>query len=164
MASRAPAGYTSVTPWIITRGASDLLAFLADVFGAVELGRVDGPGGLIGHAETRIGDAVVMVVDSREDWPATPTFLRVYVDDVAGAVSRAMAAGATVVTEPTPLLYGDTVARVSDPWGNLWWLHEKTEGVEVTEMIRRMGDSATLEAMTAFEDSLGAEMRRRAQA
>lgn len=153
-----------VTPWIIVHGASDLLAFLADVFGAVEVGRVDGPDGTIGHAETRIGDDVVMVVDSREGWVATPSFLRVYVDDVAAAVARAAAAGAQVVTRPTALPVGETVARLSDPWGNLWWLHERVEDLEVTEMIHRMSAPAALETMTAFEESLDAEMRRRAQA
>lgn len=154
----------SVTPWLVVRGAADLLAFLADALGAEEVGRADGPDGLVGHAETRIGDTVVIVVDAREGWPEAPSYLRVYVDDVAGAVSRATAAGASVVTEPTPLLFGETVARVTDPWGNLWWLHEKTEEVEVNELIRRMGEPAALETMTAFEASLDDEMRRRGSA
>lgn len=152
----------SVTPWIIARDAAGLLAFLAEVLGADELGRVAGPDGSIGHAETRIGDALVIVVDAREGWPAGPAYLRVHVADVAATVERAVAAGAALVTEPTPLLVGETVARVTDPWGNLWWLHERTEDVEVTELIRRMGEPAALETMTAFEESLDDEMRRRA--
>jgi len=35
-----PDGYTTVTPWIIVRGADRFLEFLKEVLGAEELGRV----------------------------------------------------------------------------------------------------------------------------
>lgn len=56
-----PAGYHAVTPWIIVRGAAQFLDYLKVAFGAEELARVDVADGAIGHAEARIGDAVVDV-------------------------------------------------------------------------------------------------------
>ena len=51
----APPGYATVTPWIISRDTARLIDFTKAAFGAVELGRVPGPDGRIGHAEVRIG-------------------------------------------------------------------------------------------------------------
>ena len=58
-----------------------------------------------------------------------------------------------------------TVVRASrcDPWGNLWWVQEHVEEVDVSEMIRRMSDPAIAEVVTAYEGSLDAEMRRRSR-
>lgn len=46
-----------------------LLDFLKAAFDAEELGRVVGEDGKIGHAEVRIGDAVVMAFDSPDGLP-----------------------------------------------------------------------------------------------
>ena len=67
--------------------------------------------GVIGHAEVRIGDSVVMMFDKPE-WPATPAFLRLYVADDAEVRRRAAERGATIVTEPTELFWGDRLAAV----------------------------------------------------
>ncbi|MEU7784284.1 hypothetical protein [Amycolatopsis sp. NPDC049159] len=45
-------------------------------FDAEELGRVVGEDGKVGHAEVRIGDAVVMAFDAPGDGADTPAFLR----------------------------------------------------------------------------------------
>ena len=37
--------------------------------------------GAIRHAEFRIGDAIVMAFDAKEEWPDIPSFLRLYVED-----------------------------------------------------------------------------------
>ena len=80
--------------------------FLTAAFGAEDLGgRVVDEQGHIGHAEMRIGDSVVMMFD-QPDWPPTPAFLRLYVPDIEPAVKNAVAAGGTVVTEPTHHVLG----------------------------------------------------------
>lgn len=71
-----PDGYATVTPWIISPDTDGLLDYLHRAFGAEELDRFVTDEGVIGHAETRIGDAVVMAFDARPDWPPTPAFLR----------------------------------------------------------------------------------------
>ncbi|WHT17482.1 VOC family protein [Crossiella sp. CA-258035] len=143
-----PEGYHTVTPWIIGQHTAELIDWLAEVFGAVELGRVqDEETGAIGHAEVRIGDSVVMLFDSRPHWPATPAHLRLYLEDSDAAHARAVAAGAESVTEMTYLFFGDKVGRVRDPFGNLWWLHTRIEDLPEEEVYRRMQLPEFVEAM-----------------
>lgn len=141
-----PEGYHTVTPWLITRGRTDeLIGFIVAVFDATELGRMGEPGA-IGHAEVRIGDSVVMLFD-QPNWPATPGFLRLYVADDAEVLRRAVENGGTVVTEPTELFWGDRVSRFSDPFGNLWWVHQRVAELSEEEMNARLADPAFIKAM-----------------
>ena len=78
-----PEGYHAVTPFVIVKSAAAFLAFMAEAFDAEEIARVVGDDGVIGYAETRIGDSVVMTFDAKERWPETPAFLRLYVADCA---------------------------------------------------------------------------------
>jgi PhnB protein len=146
-----PDGYHTVTPFVIARGAARFLDFMAEAFGAVEIARVTGADGSIGHAESRIGDSVVMAFDSKEGWPETPAFLRIYVEDCDATCERAIAAGATSVTRPTEMPWGDRVGRVRDPLGNLWWIMARLENVSPEEMERRFGQEKYLEAMAYVE-------------
>ncbi|WP_326558073.1 VOC family protein [Micromonospora sp. NBC_01796] len=141
-----PSGYHTVTPWIISRGSTGaLIDFVVAVFDATELARL-GPDGAIGHAEVRIGDSVVMMFDQPR-WPNTPSFLRLYVADDVEVLSRAVERGATVVTEPTELFWGDRVSRFRDPFGNLWWIHQRVAEPTEEEMGRRLRDPEFVKAM-----------------
>ncbi|WP_290055495.1 VOC family protein [Amycolatopsis solani] len=154
MASPVPAGYTTVTPWIIGRDTAALLDFLKQAFDAEELGRVMGEDGSIGHAEVRIRDAVVMAFDGPADWAETPAFLRLYVPDSEETQRRAIAAGATEVTRQTVLFFGDRVGRVRDPFGNLWWIQTRLEDLDETEMARRAQLPQYVEAMKYVQGAL----------
>ena len=141
-----PDGYHTVTPWIITAGrTAELIDFTVAVLDAVELGRVEADG-VVGHAEVRIGDSVVMMFDV-PGWTATPAFLRLYVTDDAEVLRRAVARGSVVVTEPTELFWGDRVSRLRDPFGNLWWVHQRVAEPTPDELAARMADPAFVEAM-----------------
>ncbi|MFE9747698.1 VOC family protein [Saccharothrix saharensis] len=141
-----PDGYHTVTPWIITPGrTAELIDFTVAVLDGVELGRVE-VDGVIGHAEVRVGDSVVMMFD-QPDWPATPAFLRLYVADDAEVLRRAVARGSVVVTEPTELFWGDRVSRLRDPFGNLWWVHQRVAEPTPDELTARMADPAFVAAM-----------------
>jgi len=142
----APAGYHTVTPWLINRDAAGLIDFILDVFEGEDLGRVEADG-KIGHAEVRIGDSVVMLFDSRDRWPETPGFLRLYVADDAAVLARAVARGGWVHTEPTEMFWGDRVSRMRDPYGNLWWIHQRVAAPDEAELQRRMGQPEFQKAM-----------------
>ncbi|MEQ4716629.1 VOC family protein [Nonomuraea sp. B19D2] len=142
-----PEGYTTVTPWIIGHDTAGLIDYLKTAFDAVELARVTDDEGRIGHAEVRIGDAVVMMFDAAPHWPSTPAFLRLYVPDADAAHRRAVEAGGTSVTEVTHLFWGDRVGRVRDPFGNLWWIQARVEELSPEEMERRMSDPVFTKAM-----------------
>lgn len=150
-----PDGYQTVTPWLISPGdTAKVIDFVVGVFDATELARVE-VGGVIGHAEVRIGDSVVMMFD-QPGWPRTPTFLRVYVPDDAEVLRRAVARGATVVTRPTELFWGDRVSRFRDPFGNLWWVHQRVAEPTVEDLDRRRDDPEFVRAMAYVQ---GAELR-----
>ncbi|WP_327089563.1 VOC family protein [Nonomuraea sp. NBC_01738] len=146
-----PDGYTTVTPWLISRDTGAVIDFLREAFDAEELGRVVDDRGVIGHAEVRIGDAVVMLFDAGPSWPATPAFLRLYVPDARATHARAVAAGAVSVSEVTHLSFGDLVGRVRDPFGNVWWIQTHIEDVTMEEMIRRASDPVFAEAMAYMQ-------------
>jgi uncharacterized glyoxalase superfamily protein PhnB len=67
-----PDGYTAVTPWLISRDTARLIDYVTEAFGAEEITRLTDDDGRIGHAEVRIGDAVVMMFDPQPGWPPTP--------------------------------------------------------------------------------------------
>ena len=124
-----PTGYSSVSPWLITRDTNALFEFITAAFGAEEIDRVVGADGSIGHAEARIGDSVVLAFDSRPHWPATPSYLRLYTHDADAAFHAALAAGATTVSVLDNSAWGDRGARIQDPLGNIWWIMSHMEDV-----------------------------------
>ena len=142
-----PEGYSTVTPWIISRDTAGLIAFLEAAFDATELARVQMDDGTIGHAEVRIGDSIVMMFDARPAWPDTPAFLRLYVPDGDAVFKQALQAGATAVTEVTEMAWGDRVGRVRDPYGNLWWIQTRIADLTLEEMAQRAAEPRFIEAM-----------------
>jgi PhnB protein len=156
-----PEGYHAVTPWIISRDTAGLIEFVGRAFGAEEIARVHNEDGSIGHAEFRIGDSVMMAFDATEEWPDTPGFFRLYVEDADEVHRRALEAVATSVTEVTHLFWGDRVGRVRDSYGNLWWIQARVEEVEPAEMERRAGEREWIERMAYVQESLDHELGNR---
>jgi PhnB protein len=120
----APEGSNTVNPFIMADSAAALIEFIVEVFGATDVteARTLDTDGLILHSELRLGDSTLTVADRKPDWPFTPAFTRVYVDDVEATLARAEQHGGTVVTKPTDF-FGDTLSRFADPSGNLWWVY-----------------------------------------
>ena len=133
-----PQGYNSVTPYLIVDGASKLIDFIKQTFSAQERDRAPGPKGRIGHAEMKIGDSIIMLSDSTDEWKPMPGNLYVYVDDVDTVYRRALAAGALTIREPKDQFYGDRSASVKDSFGNIWGIATHIEDVPPDEMQRRM--------------------------
>ena len=157
---QVPPRYARVNAWVISRDTDAEVRFLTAVFAAVETpgSRMLDPDGDIGHVEVEVGDSVIMLFDAKPGWPPTPAHLRVYVADVVASVERAVAAGARVVTQPTMLAFGERVARVRDPQGHLWWLHEQVEDIAPEELASRFADPAAQEAMGYVQRTLREEM------
>jgi PhnB protein len=120
-----PDGYSTVSPYLIVRGAADTIAFLIQVFDAVELRRFPDPEGRIMHAEVRIGDSVVMIADGNDAWPPLPANVHIYVPDVDATYQRALAAGGTSVQEPVQKQDEDKRGGVKDAGGTTWWIATK---------------------------------------
>lgn len=131
-----PAGYHSVTPYLMVDGAAALIDFLKEAFEAVETERLPGPDGKVGHAEVRIGDSVVMMGEG-DRYGVMPAAIYLYVPDVDACYARALAAGATSLMEPADQFYGDRSGGVKDAFGNLWFVATHKEDVSPEELARR---------------------------
>ena len=142
-----PEGYHTATPFIIVKGAARLMDFLKNAFDAVEITRVPGDKGKLGHAEMRIGNSVIMMFDAQEEWPETPGFLRLYIEDCDATYEKALKAGAFSVTKPTNMPWGDRVSRVRDPFGNLWWIQTRIENLTADEINGRFTEKKYIDAM-----------------
>ena len=161
-AVRVPPRYARVTAWVISRDTDAEVRFLTSVLDAVETpgSRMLDPDGDIGHVEVEIGDSIIMLFDAKPGWPPSPAHIRVYVDDVEATVAQAVAEGARVVTSPTPLAFGERVARIRDPQGHLWWLHQWVEEVSPDELMSRFADPTAQENMAYVQRTLRHELER----
>ena len=120
-----PAGYSTVSPYLIVDGASRTIQFLVSVFDAVELRRFADEHGTLRHAEVRIDDTVVMLADCTDGWPPVPSHVHVYVADVDASYRQALAAGAISVQEPVQQADEDRRGGVRDAGGTTWWIATK---------------------------------------
>jgi PhnB protein len=129
-------GFTTVTPYLTVVEAERLVQFAKDVFGAVEKGKATGGSGHP-HYELQIGDSMLMcgggeAVRGHEK----PLALHVYVPDADAVYQRALAAGGESLSPPQDKPYGERLAGVKDPTGNLWFMATRFPGVAVVEGMR----------------------------
>jgi uncharacterized glyoxalase superfamily protein PhnB len=132
-----PDGYHTVTPYLIVSEAAKLLEYLKQAFGAEVNECMTGPGGEVQHAQITIGDSKIMMGEARDEWPAMPGSLYLYVPDTDAVYKRAMEAGGKSLMEPADQFYGDRNAGVVDPSGNYWWIATHVEDVPPEEMEKR---------------------------
>jgi PhnB protein len=138
----APTGYHTLTPSIVVRDATAAIDFYKQAFGAVETLRMPGPGGLIMHAELKIGDSVIMLNDESPDMGAkspkayggTPVSFYVYVEDVDAAWKRAIDAGAKPTMPLADMFWGDRAGRLEDPFGHSWLLAQHVKDLSAEEI------------------------------
>jgi uncharacterized glyoxalase superfamily protein PhnB len=132
-----PFGYHTATPYLNVKAAAGLIVFMQQVFDAEVAQRLTGPDREVAHAELRIGDSLIMLSEASDHWPPMPAAVHLYVDDADASYRRALAAGAVSLLEPSDQFYGDRMAGVKDPFGNVWWLATRLEDVPGDEMERR---------------------------
>jgi PhnB protein len=132
-----PEGFHTLTPYLAVNGASRLIDFLKEGFGAVEKFRVNRPGSeLVMHAEMRIGDSVLELADASDEFGARLLGNILHVDDVGAVYQRALKAGASSRFAPIEQSYGDLEAAVKDPGGNYWNITEIRKTDHRTEDTR----------------------------
>src|SRR6266498_3026503 len=110
---RKPAGFGTVTPYLVGKGVPRLHEFLREAFDAEIVASYPRPDGSIMHSEVRIGDSVVEMGESDEHEVRTGE-LHLYVPDADATHARAIAAGAQSLSEPRDQPYGDREAGIVD--------------------------------------------------
>ena len=137
-----PEGYHSATPYMICKGAAGAIEFYKKAFGAVEVMRMAGPNGQIGHAEIKIGNSHIMLSDehpemgiySPQHYGGSPISVLLYVENADATVNTAVAAGAKVTRPLKDEFYGDRAATVVDPFGHQWYVHTHIKDVSPEEL------------------------------
>jgi PhnB protein len=114
-----------------------LIDFLKQAFDATEIERMARPDGTVHHAWVKIGDSMVMMGEPPDPSKSKPAALYLYVNDVDATYRRAIQAGATSLSEPADMFYGDRGAGVEDASGNTWWIATHIEDVAPEEVQRR---------------------------
>ena len=135
-----PEGRHSITPFITVDGAAKFIEFAKKAFNAKESMTMPGDNpGMIGHAELKIGDSHIMLMDPMEGgFKASPASLYIYVDDVDATYKRALQAGATQIKDGVAdQFYGDRMGCVKDFAGNTWWIATHIEDVPPDELKKR---------------------------
>jgi len=140
-----PDGYRGATPYLTVKNAAAAIEFYKKAFGATELFRLGSPDGKIGHAEIKIGEAVIMLSD---EYPArnvlgpetlggSPVTIHLYVEDVGAVAKNAVDAGAVSERPVADQFYGDRGGKIIDPFGHRWWIATHIEDVSPEEMKKR---------------------------
>src|SRR5262249_11524498 len=124
-----PAAHPAVVPYLVVEDADKAVAFMHDVFDAIEMRVSRNAAGRVDHAEMAIADAVIMVAEASGSWLPTPAALYIYVPDVDAVHRRAIASGAASLWEPVNQPYGDRNSGVKDSNGVQWWIATHREDV-----------------------------------
>jgi PhnB protein len=149
----------AVMPYLCIKDAARALEFYKQAFGATETTRLMMPDGRVGHAEMKIGEAVIMMADEFPEMGfrgpqalgGTPVTIHVYVADVDALIAQAVAAGAELEAPVKDEFYGDRSGRLFDPFGHRWMFATHQEDVSPEELQRR--------AAALFGAAVGKEKR-----
>jgi uncharacterized glyoxalase superfamily protein PhnB len=141
-----PAGYTSLTPYLVVDGAASAIDFYTSVFGATLVARNDAPDGTVAHAELQFRSGRMQLSDPHADMNlvapgGTNTVNHSYVlycDDVDAVWQAAVAAGVSPFEEPSTFVTGDRFGSLLDPFGHRWAILAQGEDVAPEEAERRV--------------------------
>ena len=130
-------------PYVTFKDPRAAIALYEKALGATTKYVMDGPDGMVMHAELDISGSRFML---SSEWPGmavapsgrSPVNFMVYVDDVDATYAHAVATGMVAVAEPKDEFWGDRNARVSDGHGYEWTLAQHVEDVSEDEMARRV--------------------------
>lgn len=123
MSTWKPAGYPSISPYLICSEPDALIAFLTSVFGATLVRRFDRPDGSFMHGEIRIDDSIIMMGGGATEYKSSEVHVHVYVADAQAVYDRAMASGAESVQPPVRKNANDDLrGGFRDTAGHIWWV------------------------------------------
>jgi PhnB protein len=138
--------YGTVAVRLVVRDAKAAMDFYKKVFGARHLYSLTTPDGGIGHAEFKIGDTIIMIVDENPEWgnksPQTlggsPFTLNIMVENPDATLAEGEKAGGKVLSPAADQFYGFQSGRLQDPFGHVWIVSKVLEELSPKEMQRRM--------------------------
>jgi PhnB protein len=138
--------YGTVAVRLVVRDAKAAMDFYKKVFGAKHLYSLTTPDGGIAHAEFKIGDTLIMIVDENPEWgnksPQTlggsPFTLNIMVQNPDATLAEAEKAGGQILSPAADQFYGFRSGRLQDPFGHVWIVSKVLEELSPKEMQKRM--------------------------
>lgn len=136
-----------LAPHLVVAGASDAIAWYADVLGAIETSRFVGDDGRVGHAELTIGGAQMMLADEFPEmgvhapghYGGTSVMLHLTVVDIDYTFARAVESGAEAQRQPADQGHGNRNAIIVDPWGHRWMLSQPIDAARTAAAEQESG-------------------------
>lgn len=144
--SPVPEGQHTISPHLTVKGAPQAIEFYQRAYGAKELHRSLGPGGLIMHAALQVGDSMFFLNDempmpdggkSPNSIGGTAVTINLYVPDADKIYKQALAAGAKETLPIADQFWGDRYGIVTDPYGHKWAIATRKEDLTPEEMEKR---------------------------
>jgi uncharacterized glyoxalase superfamily protein PhnB len=140
-----PEGYHSLSPHIVVKGGAEAIEFYKKAFGAVELRRSAMPDGKVMHADLKIGDSHLLLVDEMPNMhcfaPKAPgasgCTLHLFVEDVDAVFNRAVSLGAKAAMPVGDQFWGDRYGKLVDPFGHEWSIATHKEDLTPDEVKKR---------------------------
>ncbi len=112
----------TITPYFTVQSADRLIDFLTTAFGATLVKENRYSDNRIQHARLLIGDSLVMLNQSTDDYPPNISQMHIIVEDTDQTYQLALELGATNLMEPNNRPHGERMAGIKDPCGNVWWI------------------------------------------
>jgi len=134
MTKSIPDGFHTVTSSLVVSNSKDAIEFYKKAFDAIEINQSQTPDGKIVHAQIKIGNSFVFLVDEVPPMTKAHTTaggstisLHLYVEDADKAFNQAVDAGAKVAMPMGDAFWGDRWGMLTDPYGHLWAIatHQK---------------------------------------
>ena len=128
-----PKGYRAVTSSLAVSDVTAAIPFYETAFSATVLNTDNADAPLF--AALKIGNAQVFLTAGWAQGGYVPlpvgapraTSQHMYLEDVDASFANAVEAGATPVSEPTDMYWGERTAIICDPFGHYWTLATRTE-------------------------------------
>ncbi len=138
-----------VMPYLCVSNAAKAIDFYVSVFGMKEVYRLP-MGERVGHAELRFGGVAFYLSDefpeagikSPTTYGGTSVSLLLYVPDVDALVAACLAHGCAQEGETKDEFFGDRAAKVIDPFGHRWFLHQRKEALSPQQIQQRFAAMA----------------------
>ena len=154
-----PKAYGTATPHLVVSPCKQALDFYEKAFGAKRTSAMEGPGGVIMHAEMKIGDSIIMLADEQPPMPGQPQTRKspksagattggvmLYVKNVDAFFDRALSAGARVSMPVADMFWGDRYGQLEDPYGHVWAVATHVRDVSPKEMRQAMASMGPSQA------------------
>lgn len=127
---------TALAPMLYLKDLAAAIDFYKNAFDAIEQWRVSNPDGSVHVAELTIGAALFRMHEevgrdnnfSPQTAGGTTVVMGLLVPDPDTVVTKAVAAGGTVLSPVKDYEYGYRQGTVRDPFGHQWLIEKKPEG------------------------------------